>query len=85
MHVSQQLQHDLSTAPMPQTFKGFNDLYEKVHDTEIHLSKRKNNAKENSGKTVLMLTATVTPRDRTQYNVGSSTSKKPMCETEGSK
>lgn len=33
--------HDLSTALMPQTFEGFNDLCIKAQDVETHLNKRK--------------------------------------------
>lgn len=33
--------HELSTAPMPQTFEGFNDLCTKARDMELHLSKRR--------------------------------------------
>ncbi|KAH7849922.1 hypothetical protein Vadar_025006 [Vaccinium darrowii] len=33
--------HELSTVLMAQTFEGFNDLWTKAHDMELHLSKRR--------------------------------------------
>lgn len=38
--------HDLHIVLMPQTFKGFNDLYAKAHDIEIYQNKRKKSVKE---------------------------------------
>lgn len=62
---------------MPQTFEGFNDLYTKSHDVEIHLNKHKKSAKESKDKTDRLLVATITLSDKVPYSVGSTLSKKP--------
>lgn len=62
MHVClNNFRPDLSTALMPLTFEGFNDIYTKAHDIEIHLSNK--SAKESSDKIGLLLIATM-PRER---------------------
>lgn len=63
--------YDLSIALMPQTFEGFNYLYTKTHDDEIHLNKRKKSAKENGGKNGRLLSVAITPSERLPCNVGS--------------
>lgn len=64
--------YNLSTALIPQTIEGFNNLRMKAHEIEIHFNKRKKNAKESSGKTERLLTTTIALQGRAQYTVGSS-------------
>lgn len=53
--------HDLSTALMARTLKGFNDFSVKVHNVKIHLNKRKKHAKE-SGMTTHVIAVAVVPK-----------------------
>lgn len=42
MHILNNFWHDLSKASVDQNFEGFNDLWTKIHDMEIHLKSVKN-------------------------------------------